>query len=103
MCMSRESSPESSPARFPLTFLQGLGVAAHGTVSRALAAPREGEPGQWHFLNHFRADERLVSRLLQSPGPHQAFPCPPAFPLWSGVFLVSARSLSESGGLGALS
>ena len=40
--------------------------------------------------------------MLQSLGPHQAFPGPPAFPLWSGVFLVSARSLSESGGLTAL-
>ena len=43
-----------------------------------------------------------MSRVLQSPGPHHAFPCPPAFPLWSGVFLVSARSLSEFGGLTAL-
>jgi hypothetical protein len=41
--------------------------------------------------------------VLPSPKPHLAFPYPPAFPLWSCVFLVSARSLSESGGLGALS
>ena len=44
-----------------------------------------------------------MSCVLSSPGPHLAFSFPPASPLWSGVFLVSARSLSERGGLGALS
>ena len=43
-----------------------------------------------------------MSRVLLSPGPYQAFSCPRAFGLWSGVFLVAARTLSESGGRAAL-
>ncbi|NCX99574.1 MAG: hypothetical protein EBX35_13615 [Planctomycetia bacterium] len=58
-------------------------------------------PGQWHFLNGLRADERLVNRVFAVFDPDQRhlerLPSP-----WSGRVLPSARSLSEFGRLGAL-
>ncbi len=79
----------------------------HGTDRLlSLRTPSEEYLGQWHFRNDYRADERLVSRVLLSPGPHQAQKIVSGIARRSprsGVFLVSARSLSESGGPAALS
>ena len=71
------------------------GCAIKSVMPSGENEPR-GSPGQWHVRNDYRADERLVSRVLLSPGPH-------GFPLRSGLFLAFARSLSESGILVVLS
>lgn len=63
----------------------------------------QGQPGQWRFRRHRPTDEWLAIRVLPSPAPHQAVSGPPVFPRRSGLFLASARSLSESGLLGAAS
>jgi len=62
------------------------GMSPRG-AARALEREGKGSPGQWHFRQHCRADERPVSHVLPSP----------AFPPLSGGFLASAQRLSSSG------
>jgi hypothetical protein len=61
----------------------------------AAAPPKKGWPGQGYFLNHFRADERLMSGVLPSPGCAPGLPSPPAFPppkwMFSGLCAESLR------------
>jgi hypothetical protein len=64
-------------AASPLRVVHGPRLAPAVVLVRS--PPDEGEPGQWHFRNDERADERLVSCVLSSPDPRQAFPSPPAF------------------------
>jgi hypothetical protein len=71
---------------------EGLAIAIH-----------EGWPGQWHFLSHHRGDGRLVSCVLLPPGFQKVVSRARFFPPGVAFFLPSARSLSESGGLAALS
>jgi len=42
-----------------------------GVATRKRPGRQEREPVQWHFLNHHRGDERLVSGEFPSPGPQK--------------------------------
>ena len=95
-------------------------VLAVLALAFVLSLPARGRAGEWrttyqllsrgvvvgtedYALRRTGFVLQMEGRVLLCPGPRQALPCSPDFPLRSGGFLACARSLSESGGLGALS